>query len=624
MEDAKLLGGQRYFISKVIEYFDPQQSYIFTKVLQDKRYDSISLMLDEFLEINRDIKEGTNDKSKLKNSLNSSLKSILFHCKQNPLLIKGSFSRDVNYLIKKIDAYLKEPNDLSLNTISTSISSLFKQYSSKNLIEEYIDLIIQKSHSYKDIDLIVEYFVSELINLEYSFKYLSEWKKFQKLFKANIKSFTAETIGETLSSFKDLIKEPIKYTILLNSWLPDEIKTELESEGVIHINYKYKNPKDEEVEAISQNQLNFSHSDQYKSLTVEVDANDKYKAIEKVVKNIENYLEMYKRFYDFDKVAVNVNCLLSSDKGEWVKMRTDNTDTQVFSKSIGERENEDIRDFLLLRDKVRKENGKINTTIMQLNNSFDMLNKSINSTVENRLLNNWSSLEYLLNSYEGKSIIGKIIDIVPKVISLYFVKDRLNILWDKLQINKGIHEIEIVKDLLRECSKAENKYDKNKLVEFLRKESNLEELYSGLEQDAVMHREIAFLREILNDLSKTLENVREIHDSIEHDLTRIYRVRNKLVHSHNSISYNVDILTIRLNKYVNSLLGTIIHYLKRNPHLDITEVLNSIYETYEWYLDFIKKEYEKNKKIIKAKSEQKATNLVLDIKTLAFPPYLYL
>lgn len=624
MEDAKLLGGQRYFISKVIEYFDPQQSYIFTKVLQDKRYDSISLMLDEFLEINRDIKEGTNDKSKLKNSLNSSLKSILFHCKQNPLLIKGSFSRDVNYLIKKIDAYLKEPNDLSLNTISTSISSLFKRYSSKNLIEEYIDLIIQKSHSYKDIDLIVEYFVSELINLEYSFKYLSEWKKSQKLFKANIKSFTAETIGETLSSFKDLIKEPIKYTILLNSWLPDEIKTELESEGVIHINYKYKNPKDEEVEAISQNQLNFSHSDQYKSLTVEVDANDKYKAIEKVVKNIENYLEMYKRFYDFDKVAVNVNCLLSSDKGEWVKMRTDNTDTQIFSKSIGERENEDIRDFLLLRDKVRKENGKINTTIMQLNNSFDMLNKSINSTVENRLLNNWSSLEYLLNSYEGKSIIGKIIDIVPKVISLYFVKDRLNILWDKLQINKGIHEIEIVKDLLRECSKAENKYDKNKLVEFLRKESNLEELYSGLEQDAVMHREIAFLREILNDLSKTLENVRGIHDSIEHDLTRIYRVRNKLVHSHNSISYNVDILTIRLNKYVNSLLGTIIHYLKRNPHLDITEVLNSIYETYEWYLDFIKKEYEKNKKIIKAKSEQKATNLVLDIKTLAFPPYLYL
>lgn len=624
MEDAKLLGGQRYFISKVIEYFDPQQSYIFTKVLQDKRYDSISLMLDEFLEINRDIKEGTSDKSKLKNSLNSSLKSILFHCKQNPLLIKGSFSRDINYLIKKIDAYLKEPNDLSLNTISTSISSLFKRYSSKNLIEEYIDLIIQKSHSYKDIDLIVEYFVSELINLEYSFKYLSEWKKSQNLFKANIKSFTAETIGETLSSFKDLIKEPIKYTILLNSWLPDEIKTELESEGVIHINYKYKNPKDEEVEAISQNQLNFSHSDQYKSLTVEVDANDKYKAIEKVVKNIENYLEMYKRFYDFDKVAVNVNCLLSSDKGEWVKMRTDNTDTQVFSKSIGERENEDIRDFLLLRDKVRKENGKINTTIMQLNNSFDMLNKSINSTVENRLLNNWSSLEYLLNSYEGKSIIGKIIDIVPKVISLYFVKDRLNILWDKLQINKGIHEIEIVKDLLRECSKAENKYDKNKLVEFLRKESNLEELYSGLEQDAVMHREIAFLREILNDLSKTLENVGKIHDSIEHDLTRIYRVRNKLVHSHNSISYNVDILTIRLNKYVNSLLGTIIHYLKRNPHLDITEVLNSIYETYEWYLDFIKKEYEKNKKIIKAKSEQKAINLVLDIKTLAFPPYLYL
>ncbi|WP_146553523.1 hypothetical protein [Rummeliibacillus sp. SL167] len=101
MEDAKLLGGQRYFISKVIEYFDPQHSYIFTKVLQDKRYDSINLMLEEFLEINRDIKEGTSDKTKLKNSLNSSLKCILFHCKQNPLLIKGSLSRDISYLITK-------------------------------------------------------------------------------------------------------------------------------------------------------------------------------------------------------------------------------------------------------------------------------------------------------------------------------------------------------------------------------------------------------------------------------------------------------------------------------------------------------------------------------------------
>ena len=604
MEDAKLLGGQRYFISKVIEYFDPQQSYIFTKVLQEKRYDSINLMLEEFLEINKDIKEGTSDKAKLKNSLISSLKCILFHCKQNPLLTKGSLSRDTRYLVTKIEEYFNNANDLTLNTICISISSLYKRYNSKNLVDEYIDFIAQTSHSYREIDLLVEYFVSELINLEYSFKYLNEWKKDHQLFKTNIKKLDSQAIHEVLSSFKELLKEPVKYTILLNSWLPDDLKVELESEGCIQINYKYKKTNEEEIEVISQNNMNFPQSEQYKNLKVEVYANDKYKAIEKIVKNLENYLEMYKRYYNFDKVGVNVSCLLSIVTGEWIKMRTDNTDTQIFSKSISARENEDIKDFLSLRDDVRKENGNITMSIKQLNNSFDMLNKSITATPESRLLNNWSSLEYILNIYEGTSIIGKIIDIVPKVISLYFIKDRFNLLWDKISTNKNFDDNQQVKDLKAACSKENGKYDKDKLIEYLAIESNLRGLFDSLEENVVMHREIAFIKEVLNNKNKRLEYIEQINETIGHDLTRIYRVRNKLVHSHNSISYNVDILTIRLNKYVNSLMGTIIHYLKRNPTLEISEVLNSIHETYEWYKKYLKDGQ--------------------DLKVLAFPPYLYL
>lgn len=604
MEDTKLLSGQRYFISKIVEYFEPKPSYIFTKILQDKRYDSISLLLEEFLEINRDIKEGNGDKTRLKNSLHSSLKCILFHFKQNPLLKKGTLSRDIRYLIKKIDNYFENENDFSLNTISLSISSLYKRYNSKNLIGEYIDFITKTPLSYREIDLLVEYFVSELINLEYSFKYLNEWKKEHKLFKENIKNFDTSTINNILSSFKELIKETIKYTILLNSWLPDVLKNELDSEECIRINYKYQKPNEEEIQVILKKDMNFPQSDQYLNLKVDVYANDKYKAIEKIVKNLENYLEMYKKYYDYNKMAVNVKCLLSIETGEWIMVRSDNTDTQIFSKSLSARENEDIKDFLLLRDDVRKENGNITTSIKQLNNAFDMLNKSINATPENRLLNNWSSLEYILNAYEGPSIISKIIDIVPKVISLYFIKDRFNLLWDKISSNKTLEEIEQVKKLKSSCARENGKYDKNKLIEYLADESNIKGLYESLEENVVIHREIALINEMLNNKSKRLDYIEQIKESIEHDLTRIYRVRNKLVHSHNSISYNVDILTIRLNKYVNSLIGTIIHYLKRNPNLEILEVLNSIHETYEWYKIYLKDGQ--------------------DLKKIAFPPYLYL
>ncbi|UZJ79578.1 hypothetical protein [Fictibacillus sp. KU28468] len=121
-----------------------------------------------------------------------------------------------------------------------------------------------------------------------------------------------------------------------------------------------------------------------------------------------------------------------------------------------------------------------------------------------------------------------------------------------------------------------------------------------------MSREIALARETLTKISQIADHIEILNEVIEHDLTRIYRVRNKLVHSGNNILFNVDIFTIRLNKYVNSLIGTIIHYLKRQPELNISEVLNSIHETYDWYISYLKK----------------GENI--DIKTAAFPPYLYM
>jgi hypothetical protein len=634
----KLLGGQRYFISKIMEYFSNQQSHshLFYKALQEKRYDSLVLIFDEFLEIEKDIKEGTSDKSKLKNSLHSSLKVISFHCKNNPWALKGPLSRDIKHLVKKISKYLttdiKDEQEKSklLNTIKISISSLRKNCNSESLISEYIDLILNNVLTFKDIDLLVQYLTSEFLNLGYSLKFLGEWKQQNKILNKFTKDLNEEELSECLLVFKDLIKESRNYRIIINCWLPNELKQELDREGFIGIHYKYRKLSDEEQIVIESkmNKLNYPKAGQYQSLLVEVEAYDKYKAIEKVVKNLESYLEMYKYYLDFKKsAAVNVNCLLKYSIEEWIQLRTDDTDTQIFNKSMSVRENEDIKDFLLLRNEIRISEGDISTSIKQLSNSLGMIKESIEDTPENRLLNSWSSLEYILNSYEGKSIIGKIIDIVPKVIALYLVKDRMNILWDrllKIKKSRGYQEIAIINELFQKCSKEDEKYDKNKLVEFLSKEENIKSLYDNVERDTVLHREIAFMREILWDMGKLKKQVETLHELIEHDLTRIYRVRNKLVHSENNILFNVDIFTIRLNKYITSLIGTIIHYLKRKPDLHISEVLNSIHETYEWYLDFLEGEKEKAKEIEKEKSKGKETDKSVDIKTASFPPYLYM
>lgn len=170
-----------------------------------------------------------------------------------------------------------------------------------------------------------------------------------------------------------------------------------------------------------------------------------------------------------------------------------------------------------------------------------------------------------------------------------------------------------------QCSKEGRKYDKNKFIKFLSNEDNLRNLYESAE-NVVIRREVAYMRGILMNASKLNENIEVIYELIEHDLTRIYRVRNKLVHSENNQLFNMDIFTIRLNKYINALIGTLIYHLKRQPNLHISEVLNSIHETYEWYINFLKKGAPKRLE----KSGDLEGRILEDINNVAFPPYLYL
>ncbi|MFT8321782.1 MAG: hypothetical protein ABF649_12820, partial [Bacillus sp. (in: firmicutes)] len=222
---------------------------------------------------------------------------------------------------------------------------------------------------------------------------------------------------------------------------------------------------------------------------------------------------------------------------------------------------------------------------------------------------------------------------------LYLIKDRMNILWDnlvKIKSSKDYEKIDVIEEIFSNFSEREEKYDKNKLVEYLSTEQNLKKLYTALEQNVIMQREIAYLREMFISIGTFIVNIKALHESIEHDLTRIYRLRNKLVHSENNVSFNIDIFTIRLNKYINSLIGTLIHYLKRQPNLLISEILNSIHETYEWYISMLENAEIKEKQIGKEKAEgkndkkeqekegEKGIKAFVDINTVAFPPYLFM
>lgn len=598
----KIFSAQKYFIYKISEYFKSQHH-----TLQDKRHSSLISILNDGLDIQNDINDSNGDKVRLKKSLHSLLRSIEFcYDKKHPLCkYTTRLARDLKLLTKKINSITNKENnkkeenkennetdkDIKLLSICTSISSLTKKLTPQYLISEYIRILQNNPLSFSETDIVLQSIVSELLYQGYSLQYLEEWYKSMIKDSLEIKDLDEESSKILVQKFEDLAKDPIDYYVILNSWLPNELSKEILENGFLNIQQNYQLVEDTLIVDLKEKDMLTNFSESKHTLIVEIKAYDKYKAIEKASKTLENYLEMYKYNQNHKgNTVINVHCLISINKINWDKGRTDKTDDHVFNQDISDREQADIRDFLNLRNELRNKKVSYSPSMTVLNRSLELIVNSSDISPENRLLNMWSSLEYTLNSYPGKSIINKVLDIIPKVICLYIIKDKMNILWEILtpyKTKKQFKDIAIIKDLFDTCSNGEaGKYDKKSFAEFLSTEEKLVALRDSFSNRILIQREIANIRVLLS-LEKTLEIIESTYQSIEHDLTRIYRIRNKIVHSGNDIPYSIDIFTLRLHRYVNSLISTIIHYVKRQPNLTIPEVLSSIHETYEWYINYI-------------------------------------
>lgn len=89
------------------------------------------------------------------------------------------------------------------------------------------------------------------------------------------------------------------------------------------------------------------------------------------------------------------------------------------------REIQDVEDFIRYREKVFNEN--INSQeVFNIQRALNIIKSQITQSQENKIVNLWAVLEYMLTFKESwGSIVSKVKDIVPKVLSLYFLKDKI-------------------------------------------------------------------------------------------------------------------------------------------------------------------------------------------------------
>ena len=548
MNDNRRENNYKYFIYAVREYFLLDKDR-----LDSRKFSSFKLLIDDYIGLDNQIRDEKNDK--LERARAALADNILFYISNTFLKFSDILGEDISSLKEM----LEKRGDSIEENIYYIAKALQKKIEKTNLIKIWIELLKRKATCYDDVDIILDCLVSELLYMGYSVEYLGEWWK-ESFSKDEVNRGELEAL---VNKFIHLGIDVLKgYEVLIYIQLPQKLDTVKELK-VHKISYHVQNERKNEF--VNVNQAG-------SVLVTQINALDKYKAIELAVSNIENYLKIY-QFLDNSINDKSLKSCIVYDRG--VKSEKEMHHRKSNIRELSHREKEDIEDLI----ELRKNNNLIgieNPNIMDIENAINTIQRLPEYTKENRLLNLWSSMENLARFYTGKSIINKIINIVPKIVTMYALKQKMNLLWDRL--------IPVVKnnEELQKCryNGQDNKYDRSKFLQFLIDEKRSLELFKQVKENILTQRGVLELHEFLKEEEKLQRMIDLTYKSVVHNLNSIYRVRNDLVHNGGIISSEKENQIRYLQKYLNHFVGILIYYMKRNEAVTIPEILYSIDNTY--------------------------------------------
>lgn len=569
-------SAKKYFLAQFRRYTNNEN-----KILVHKLFPGIRELLSDYIQINKDVIENI-ENNKFKTARVDMLTGMKFFLKESILHNHKFYQYEIRTLISKIDkASDKDINDyVKINNICTSF---LKKLNNDNLYE-YIVERIKVSNNFNDIDKILEELISELLYEGYSLKFLSEWCKKEI---PNNKDINEENIDSIIDKFKFLKKNKEKYTYYL------ALNEDIGEEKYIDLNMSINRVGEQEItnmgngnDKISKFILQGNRSYVYK---ITIRTLDMYKGLEIIKKSFESYFQIINSLRENkSSIEFNNKCIVRSKDNTYSKLRIENYDEDTLFLHIENREREEIEDFIRYRDKVYETMENVNE-IGNLQRAINIVKSQKGQLQENRLINLWSVLEYILTFNEGHSIISNVKDIIPKVVCLYSIKDKINMFWNQLYKYKN-SDIEIIGKFIESCIKDndEYQYDINKLISFIQQEG--ESLIKAFEFNSVLQRNIGEIGFLINNKEARVQYIKKVEARVEYDVSRIYRSRNILIHSGQREIINIDCKSLRLYKYNSHLLALIIYYKSKNPYLTITEILNSIEHTYNDYIEKISNE----------------------------------
>ena len=571
MED-KLVLSQKYFLFKLPDVLN-NSFHIF----EEKRVESLRLLIHLCLDTYEEMHESSIGADKLAKSYHALLNSLSFQLKRHPFRNLEIYSRDferISYLIDKMEKeQVSQPQPYELYL---GMKSLLKKLNEEEFVKQYI-VCLKRKLSFTEVDILINSLISELLYSGYSLTYLSKWyASFMKeeTFYTMIQNDEVDALIEKLLEWDERKKE---YEIIIPYDIKDEGKRESANQ-LLAKNFEIYYKSDKAI---------FSDCRDWKEelyACKKVFATDYYKAMELVKNEFATEKELFSMWKDKGKsesIKENVRIgYISNDRLITVDIRKiDNTRLiSYFDKNRIEQ----LNSFIELKDKMKNEDmDTLERILHTLHNA-----KAYN--IQNRYLNFWSALEYALYPFPRNSIIEKARTVVSESFALFYIKNKMNIFWERLNYTmekKGAEEEHKKCKEFMDICRGEKDFDTLKMIEFLQDETKYKDLLNDMEFHVVLKRELMELIMLMTDSRKLKAAIEEYHEEIIHDLDCVYRLRNQLIHSAKGKDESLEHISLRLYRYVNSIVANILYYKKKNAEVGIVEILNSLHNTYNAYME---------------------------------------
>jgi hypothetical protein len=166
----------------------------------------------------------------------------------------------------------------------------------------------------------------------------------------------------------------------------------------------------------------------------------------------------------------------------------------------------------------------------------------------NKFINYWIGLEYLFSTYEAEAYtVGRLREYFKRCHALIYIKRNMN------KFHKDIYRLKENEIIIN--------YNDN--LEYLKLEKTYDDIILNSKSPLLKFR-AHYYKELLNDSNKVRGALENHQKNLEWNLTRIYRIRNEIVHNA-AIKEDIAVLTSHLRYYLTFIINGIIDFLINHP-----------------------------------------------------------